>query len=86
MSFTMKIWERVVEAKLKRDYTIGEQQCGFIILKSSIDALRLMENYRRTCTVFMDLEKTRDGVLRKKTAVLHEKTESSRSIRVVRGI
>lgn len=62
----MKTWERVVEAKLKRDYTIGEQQCGFILLKSSIDALRLMENYRRTCTVFMDLEKTRDGVQREK--------------------
>lgn len=26
---TIKLWERAVEAKLRREVTISEQQCGF---------------------------------------------------------
>ena len=50
ISHTMKLWERVVEARLRCEVTISEQQYGFVPRKSTNDvmyALRvLMEKYR----------------------------------------
>ena len=50
ISHTTKLWERVVEARLRREVTISEQQYGFMPRKSTTDvmlALRvLMEKYR----------------------------------------
>ncbi|KAL7844615.1 hypothetical protein SRHO_G00231540 [Serrasalmus rhombeus] len=72
MSHTMKVWERVVEARLRREVQISEQQFGFMPRKSTTDAvfaLRvLVEKYREDQKelhfVFVDLEKAYDMVPR----------------------
>ncbi|KAK3517687.1 hypothetical protein QTP70_015681 [Hemibagrus guttatus] len=50
MSHTMKVWERVVEARLRKVVEICEQQYGFMPRKSTTDAIFalriLMEKYR----------------------------------------
>ncbi|KAK3565057.1 hypothetical protein QTP86_032482, partial [Hemibagrus guttatus] len=72
MSHTMKLWERVVEARLRKAVEICEQQYGFMPRKSTTDAIFalriLMEKYRdgqrELHCVFVDLEKAYDRVLR----------------------
>ncbi|KAK3518554.1 hypothetical protein QTP70_001596 [Hemibagrus guttatus] len=72
MSHTMKLWERVVEARLKKVVEICEQQYGFMPRKSTTDAIFalriLMEKYRdgqrELHCVFVDLEKAYDRVSR----------------------
>ncbi|KAK3535145.1 hypothetical protein QTP70_004799 [Hemibagrus guttatus] len=72
MSHTMKLWERVVEARLRKVVEICEQQYGFMPRKSTTDAIFalriLMEKYRdgqrELHCVFVDLEKAYDRVER----------------------
>ncbi|KAF7649500.1 hypothetical protein LDENG_00140040, partial [Lucifuga dentata] len=72
MSHTMKLWERVVEARLRAEVSISEQQYGFMPRKSTTDAVfalrMLIEKYREgqreLHCAFVDLEKAYDRVPR----------------------
>ena len=72
ISHTMKLWERVVEARLRHEVMISEQQYGFMSRKSTTDAMFalkvLMKKYRKgqkeLHCVFVDLEKAFDKVPR----------------------
>ena len=39
MSHTMKLWERVIEARIRKKMTISEQQFGFVPGRSTTDAI-----------------------------------------------
>ncbi|KAK3570383.1 hypothetical protein QTP86_019253 [Hemibagrus guttatus] len=85
MSHTMKVWERVVEARLRKVVEICEQQYGFMPRKSTTDAIFalriLMEKYRdgqrELHCVFVDLEKVYDRVPREELCESREQVEEN---------
>ena len=72
ISHTMKLWETVIEARLRREVTISEQQYGFMPRKTTtvtMFALRVLmeknrEGQQELHCVFVDLEKAYDKVPR----------------------
>ena len=72
MSDTMKVWERIIEARLRDRVQISKQQYGFMPGKGTTDAmfaLRILmkkyrEGQRKLHCVFVDLEKAHDRVPR----------------------
>ena len=72
MSHTMKVWERIIETRLRDRVEISKQQYGFMPGKGTINAMftprMLMEKYREgqreLHCVFVDVEKAYDRVPR----------------------
>ena len=72
MSHTMKLWERIIEARIRKEVTIAEQQFGFMPGRSTTDAifcLRMLlekwtEGQKAVHCAFIDLEKAYDRVPR----------------------
>nr|GEY15234.1 retrovirus-related Pol polyprotein LINE-1 [Tanacetum cinerariifolium] len=71
-SHTMKLWERVIERRLRREMRMSENQFGFIPERSTAEAIHLLrsliEKYRERQKdlhmAFLDLKKAYDSVSR----------------------
>lgn len=92
LSHTMKLWERVIEARLRKTTSIGSGQFGFMPGKSTMEpifALRqTMEKFRKRGQkmhmVFIDLEKAYDKVPRELIwEVLRKRRVDDRYVAVV---
>ncbi|GJY29823.1 retrovirus-related pol polyprotein LINE-1 [Tanacetum coccineum] len=72
LSHTMKLWERLIERRVRRETEVAENQFGFMPGRSSMEAIHiirtLMEKYRERQKdlhlAFLDLEKAYDSVPR----------------------
>ena len=72
LSHTIKLWEKVIEKRIRQEAVIREHQFSFIPGISTTEAIyvltRLMKKYRETKKnlhmVFIDLEKAYDSIPR----------------------
>jgi hypothetical protein len=72
MSHTMKLWEMIIEHRLRRVTNITENQFGFMPERSTMEAIFLIRQFMERCReqkkemhmVFIDLEKAYDKVTR----------------------
>jgi hypothetical protein len=72
MSHTMKIWERIIEHRLRGVTNVTENQFGFMPGRSTMYAIFLIRQLMEKCTeqkkdlymIFIDLENSYDKVPR----------------------
>ena len=95
MSHTMKLWERVIEQRLRKSVKISDNQFGFMPGRSTMEAIyimrQMMEHYRDRKKdlhmVFIDLEKAYDKVPREVLWwALAKKGVSTKYINIIRDM
>jgi hypothetical protein len=72
MSHTIKLWERIIEYRLRRVTNVTENQFAFMTGKSTMEAIFSISQLMKRCReqkkdlymIFIDLEKTYDKVTR----------------------
>jgi hypothetical protein len=72
MSHTMKLWERIIEHRLRGVINVIENQFGFIPGRLTMEAIFLIRQLMKRCReqkkdmymIFIDMEKTYDKVPR----------------------
>ena len=87
MQHTMKIWERIIERRLREETSLGEEQFGFMPGRGTTDAVfalrQLMEKHRekrKVCIWYLLIWKKRMTEYRdKKCGDACEKKEPRRS-------
>ena len=95
MSHTMKIWERIIERRIREETTVGEEQFGFMPGRGTSDAVfalrQLLEKYgekqKELHIIFIDLEKVYDRVPRQEVwRCMREKETSEIYVRLVKDM
>ena len=95
MSHTMKVWERIIDRRLREETTIGNEQFGFMPGRWTTDAIfavqQLMEKHREKQAglhmVFIDLEKAYDRVPRREVwRCMREKGVSEKYVMIVQDM
>ena len=94
MSHTMKIWERIIENRVREETSIGKEQFGFMPGRSTIDAVfairQLVEKHREKekalHMVLIDLEKVFDSVPRQVWRCMREKGVQEKYVRIVQDM
>nr|GEV37345.1 hypothetical protein [Tanacetum cinerariifolium] len=95
LSHTMKMWERVIERRLRRDTRVSENQFGFMPRRSTTEAIHLLkslmkkyrEKQRDLHMAFLDLEKAYDSVPRELVwRTLRDKGTPRRYSRVIKDM
>jgi hypothetical protein len=87
MSHTMKLWERIIEHRLRGVTNVTENQFGFMTERLTMEAIFLIRQLMERCReqkkdlhmIFIDLEKDYDKVTRMSCGGLCRSTKSHQS-------